>query len=84
MRYATSEEDGFYIACSKEYDRDIDLLHSKRKEFNVSVKKFLEPGLFACYDMKVVTFHEGDMKGKKGLYILCRVGDYLTLEIIDL
>ena len=58
MRFAVCDEgkEGFYLACSKDYDRDIDVLNSKRKQFHASVKKFLEPGLFKVYDMKVVVF----------------------------
>jgi hypothetical protein len=34
--------------------------------------------------MKIVTCNEGENKGLRTLNILCRVGDYLTLEVIDL
>ena len=71
-------EKSFYIACSKDYDRDIDILHSTNQDFNSSVKKFLEPGLFKVYDMKIT----GD-KDKQMINILCRVGDYMNFEIID-
>lgn len=45
--------------------------------------KFLEPGLFEAYDMALVDSTENGRK-KKRLEILCRVGDYLSLEIIDI
>lgn len=80
LRAAVSEGDGFFIACSKDYDRDIDILHSGNEKFASSVKKFLEPDLFKVYDMRVVTNDDG----KRKLNILCRVGDYLNYEIIDI
>lgn len=83
IRWAVPEGDGFFIACSKEYDRDIDLLHSKRSKFHASVDRHLEPGLFKVYDMQVVTVKEGEDKGKRLLSVLCCVGDYLSLEVID-
>ena len=82
LRIAVPDEEGFFIACSKDYDRDIDILHSNFEEFSSSVDKALEPDLFQAYDMAIVE-HKEKGKTKKLLEILCRVGDYLSLEIID-
>lgn len=75
--------DGFYLACSKDYDRDIDILHSKDEHFNASIDKFLEPGLFEVFDMRIIEEEGAD--GKKGLFLkmLSRVGDYLSMSVID-
>ena len=67
IRHAVPEGDGFCIACSKEYDRDIDILHSKRPSFHASVKKFLEPGLFRVYDMQLLKTPGDDHREKRAL-----------------
>jgi hypothetical protein len=82
IRAAIPEDRGFYLACSKDYDRDIDVLHSKRQSFHASVVKFLEPGLFKVFDMQILK--PSKESKKKALQILCCVGDYLWLEVIDL
>ena len=81
---AASDHEGFFIACSKDYDRDIDILHSKRESFHASVDKFLEPGLFKVYDMKLTKDKDSETgEVKQMLSILCVVGDYLSLEVIE-
>jgi hypothetical protein len=76
------EEDGsFYFALSKDYDRDIQMINSSDDAWCASCEKCLEPGLFMMYDMLAV---KDEKTGKKLLKSLCRVGDYLTFDIIDI
>lgn len=45
MRKAVNRDDQFFLITSKEYDRDIDILHSSEEEFNASIARNIEPGL---------------------------------------
>ena len=63
---------------SKDYDRDIDVLSSKDEEFNISVKRSIEPGALSVYDSIV------DMCEKKHLKLLSRIGDALYIDTLDI
>jgi hypothetical protein len=42
---------------SKEYDRDVDILHTVDKTFNASFKRSIEPGSIQVYDSMIVHEH---------------------------
>jgi len=44
LRNVINHGDDFFLVTSKEYDRDVDILHSVDKTFNASFKRSLEPG----------------------------------------
>ena len=41
IRSIVSYEDDFLFTASKEYDRDIDVLHTSDSDFNASCKRFI-------------------------------------------
>jgi hypothetical protein len=45
LRNVINHNKSFYLVTSKDYDRDIDILHSDDKNFNASLKRCIEPGL---------------------------------------
>ena len=95
MRNVINHNTAFYLVTSKDYDRDIDILHSEEKNFNASFKRSIEPGSLFVYD-SIVTGCEGDEAHKldhKGehkhsglglMKTLSKVGDYLYLDVIDI
>lgn len=73
LRKAVSCSHGFYLITSKDYDRDIDILNSYNQDFNVSVKRSIEPGLLiafdavmdeCCEDHRQDQGNDGDLEGK--------------------
>ena len=41
----------FYLVTSKDYDRDIDILHTQSQDFNASIVRAIEPGLLEICDI---------------------------------
>ena len=65
------------MVTSKDYDRDIDVLSSNDLDFNISVKRSIEPGVLSVYDTNIDT--------KLGhLKILSRIGDILYIDTMDI
>ena len=74
---------------SKDYDRDIDILHSSEKEFNASFKRSIEPDSLNVYDSIITSgtndhiadhhnSHTGLMK------TIIKIGEILYVDIIDI
>ena len=77
LRDVVSQEDNFFLVTSKDYDRDIDVLSSNDLDFNISVKRSIEPGILSVYDTNIDT--------KLGhLKILSRIGDILYIDTMDI
>jgi len=55
VRNVINHEDGFFLVTSKDYDRDIDILHSDDEDFNVSYLRQLEPGILKVFDSMILT-----------------------------
>ena len=76
-----SDEGQFYLCTSKDYDRDIDILHSEVENFNASFDRKIEPGLLTIYDSIV----EKNTNTKMGyLKTLMKIGDDLYLDTLDI
>ena len=58
LRNVINHDKAFYLVTSKDYDRDIDILHSEEKSFNASFKRSIEPGGVFVYD-SIVTGCKG-------------------------
>ena len=74
----------FYLVTSKEYDRDIDILHSEDKNFNASFDRRIEPGSLEVYDTLA---NEDHLHGKEdicSMKTLIKIGDKLYLDVLDL
>jgi hypothetical protein len=54
LRKAVNRDDQFFLITSKEYDRDIDILHSTREDFNASIVRSIEPGLLKIQDSIII------------------------------
>jgi len=50
IRSVINDEQDFFLVTSKDYDRDVDILHSNYNEFNSSIKRRFEPGMLTLYD----------------------------------
>ena len=50
LRNVINHGDDFYLVTSKDYDRDVDILHSTDKSFNASFKRSIEPNSIHVYD----------------------------------
>lgn len=54
IRRAINDKNEFYLVTSKDYDRDIDILHSSNFEFNASILRKFEPGILTVFDSRKV------------------------------
>ena len=78
-----SHEDDFYLVTSKEYDRDVDILHSVNKSFNASLKRSIEPDSITVYDSLTINTNTRD--SKSGLMkTVMKVGELLYVDEIDI
>ena len=76
IRHVIHWEDAFLLMTSKDYDRDIDIIHSENKDFNASFDRMIEPGLLQCYD-SIIIEKPNKMKVMK---TLIKIGDFLYLD----
>ena len=85
MRASLSTDDGFYIVTSKDYDRDIDILSSNDEDFNASITRSIEPGIFKVLDTKLIPPKKNDTDNDKGyIKILSKLGDKIYFDTIDI
>lgn len=54
IRGAINDKNEFYLVTCKDYDRDIDILHSNNFEFNASIHRKIEPGSLTVFDYRKV------------------------------
>lgn len=45
VRHVLYLDNSFYFLCTKNYDRDIDILNTRLVDFNASIKRSIEPGI---------------------------------------
>ena len=50
MRATVNIGKGYYLFLTKNYDRDIDILHTLNNEFEASMDRSIEPGIFKVLD----------------------------------
>lgn len=50
MRATVNIGKGYYLFLTKNYDRDIDILHTLNYEFEASMDRSIEPGIFKVLD----------------------------------
>lgn len=88
IRSVINDGHDFFLVTSKDYDRDVDILHSSNNEFNSSIKRRFEPGMLTLYDsIKYVDNKEDSgikSKSKGYLKILMKVGDSMFLDTINI
>lgn len=69
------------MVTSKDYDRDVDILHSKEKSFNASLKRAIEPNSILIYDSMV----QRDKNSDYGyLKTIMKIGEFLYVDVIDI
>ena len=85
LRRVINNGHSFYLVTSKDYDRDIDILHSEDHKFNATFDRQIEPNQLSVYD-SIITNDEGDKHlGKSGIMkTLMKIGDFLYMDQIDL
>jgi len=76
VRNVINWEEAFFLVTSKDYDRDIDILHTENQEFNVSYKRCIEPGIMKVYDSMIYKLDEHTTIMKT----LTKIGDYLYMD----
>ena len=81
IRNVINHQGSFYLCTSKDYDRDIDILHSEIENFNASFVRSIEPGLLNVYD--TIVFNDGTSE-QGYLKTLMKIGDYLYLDTLDI
>ena len=60
LRNVINQGDDFYLVTSKDYDRDVDILHSTDKIFNASFKRPIEPNSIHVYDSIITDILHND------------------------
>ena len=78
---------------TKEYDRDIDILHTVHKSFNASFKRSIEPGSIQVYDSMIVHEHGNhqhvshkvnENMGVNKLKTIIKIGEFIYVDVIDI
>jgi hypothetical protein len=84
LRNVINHGDDFFLVTSKEYDRDVDILHSFDKTFNASFKRPIEPDSIHVYDSMVVK-EPGNNDPNSGLMkTIMKIGEFLYVDVIDI
>jgi hypothetical protein len=84
LRNVINHGDDFFLVTSKEYDRDVDILHSVDKTFNASFKRPIEPDSIHVYD-SIVVKEPGNNDSKTGLMkTIMKIGEFLYVDVIDI
>jgi hypothetical protein len=88
LRNVINHGDDFYLVTSKDYDRDIDILHSSEKKFNASFKRSIEPDSLNVYDSIITTNSSEDTdthNSHTGLMkTIVKIGEVLYVDVIDI
>jgi hypothetical protein len=79
LRNVVNHGDEFFLVCSKNYDRDVDILHSKNQDFNASLKRSIEPGSLTVYDSMITNDVTNDPK-KGILKTIMKIGEFLYID----
>jgi hypothetical protein len=83
LRNVINQGDDFYLVTSKDYDRDIDILHSSCKTFNPSLKREIEPNGINVYDSIITDVDSNN--DKTGLIkIIMKVGEFIYIDTVDI
>lgn len=53
MRGTVNVGKGYYLFLTKNYDRDIDIMHTENNEYEASMDRSIEPGIFKVLDLLV-------------------------------
>ena len=83
MRKIICFEDNFYLITSKDYDRDIDIIHSENEDWNAYFDRCIEPGLLNVFDANVIVDDDDDNGHLNVMQTLMKIGDYLYLDTLD-
>lgn len=75
IRHVINYKNSFYLVTSKDYDRDIDIIHAEHKDENYYFDRFIEPGLLQCYDSNVVEDLNDFNKERNVMQTLMKIGD---------
>ena len=81
VRSIVSLDDDFLFTASKEYDRDIDILHTTNQNFDASLKRFIQPGDLRIYD-SIITKKDDHKYGI--LKIVMKVGQEIFVDEVDI
>lgn len=76
VRESINVNNGYYLMLTKDYDRDIDILHTENHQYEASLKRSIEPGIFRVFDTLVNKRNE--------IKTLTRLGNRIYLDTIEL
>ena len=83
LRNVINRGDDFYLVTSKDYDRDVDILHSSDKLFNASFKRPIEPNSINVYDSIITGGDQND--AKTGLMkTIMKIGEFIYIDTVDI
>jgi len=83
LRNVINHGDDFYLVTSKDYDRDVDILHSSDKKFNASFKRPIEPNSIKVYDSIIVDTEPNN--DKSGLMkTIMKIGESIYVDTVDI
>ena len=51
VRGVINVKEGYYLFLTKNYDRDIDIMHTINNQYKASTDRFIEPGIFKVLDL---------------------------------
>lgn len=81
VRRIVNYNNSFFLITSKDYDRDIDIIHAEYKSCNMHYIRFIEPGLLDVFDS--VILKSSDRVGSV-LQTLTKIGDCVYLDSLEI
>ena len=83
LRNVINHGDDFYLVTSKDYDRDVDILHSTDQVFNASFKRQIEPKSLEVYDSIITDISPNDEQ--TGLMkTIMKIGESIYIDTVDI
>lgn len=79
IRHVKYDQKDFYLVTTKDYDRDIDILHTNNGDFTASITRSSTPGVFKVFD-SIIT----EENNRRYLKFLTCLDDKLYLDTIDI
>lgn len=80
LRFVFNSGGNQYLFCSKDYDRDFDIKQTNDSNYQTSIPRYIEPGMFEVQDACLVNLNDS----KHGhLKSLIRVGDNIYMDTVD-
>lgn len=83
IRHSINYDNSFYLMTTKDYDRDVDIIHAERTNVKCFYDRKIEPGLMQVLDSNIIKKCLNKDKSQDLLQTLMKIGDYLYLDSVN-